>query len=119
MRQDEDGEHRTSMRPTRLQLIIALPFLISIGMAPALGEESYSYEEQEACTSDAFRLCSEFIPDVSRITACLQSKQDKLSTRCAKMFTPGRDRHLNEPGQQPSRDSSSRKTISPEQGDAE
>ncbi len=94
------------LMPMKLRVIFAVPILIGMGAVPALSDEGYSYEEQEACTSDAFRLCSDLIPDIPRITACMQSKRDQLSPRCAKMFAPGRDRHLNEPGQQPYHDKS-------------
>jgi hypothetical protein len=89
------------MIPAKLQLVIAVPLLSTLAMAPALSGDGYSFEEQEACTSDAFRLCSEFIPNVNRITTCMQAKQDQLSPRCAKMFAPDRDRHLNDPDQRP------------------
>ncbi len=82
------------------KLLIASLALSAMINAPALGQ-SYSYEEQEACTGDAFRLCSEFIPDIPRITSCMYAKRQQLSPRCAKMFTAGRDRHLGEQRQQP------------------
>jgi hypothetical protein len=98
--------------PAKWPLIIAGPFLSTLPIAPALGGDGYSFEEQEACTSDAFRLCSEFIPDIPRITKCMQAKQDQLSPRCAKMFAPDRDRHLNDPDQQ-SRDQPQRNQAQP------
>jgi hypothetical protein len=87
-----------------LRLIIAPALFSAIGAAPTLAQEGYSYEEQAACTADAFRLCSEFIPDIPRITACMEAKRDQLSSRCAKMLEPGRDRHLNDSHQQPAHD---------------
>jgi len=89
------------MALAKLRLFIALPVLSTLAMATASNGQDYSFEEQEACTSDAFRLCSELIPDIPRITACLQAKRDQLSPRCAKMFVPNRDRHLNDPNQRP------------------
>jgi hypothetical protein len=89
------------MTLAKIQLVIAVPFLSALAMTTALGGQGYSFEEQEACTSDAFRFCSEFIPDIPRITTCMQAKRDQLSPRCAKMFAPDRDRHLNDPDQRP------------------
>jgi hypothetical protein len=91
---------RASMMPKKLRLIIASSVLSAIWMTPALSE-GYSYEEQEACTGDAFRLCSEFIPDIPRITACMEAKRDQLSPRCAKMFEGDHERHLDEPHMHP------------------
>lgn len=41
-----------------------------------------SPEVQQACTPDAMRLCSEFIPDVAKITACMHEKHGLLSVTC-------------------------------------
>jgi len=86
--------------PRRLQLFLALPVVSMLGSAPALSA-GYSYEEQEACTGDAFRLCSDYIPNIPRITACMQAKRDQLSPGCARMFEPGRERHMDDPEQHP------------------
>ena len=61
------------------------------------GAQGYSIQEQEACTGDAFRLCQSAIPDIPRITACLEGKKAELSPGCQRMFDPGRDRHLDAP----------------------
>ncbi len=41
-----------------------------------------SPDAQQACTPDAMRLCSEFIPDVPKITACMKRKYGQLSPAC-------------------------------------
>jgi hypothetical protein len=38
------------------------------------------------CSGDAMRLCSAYIPDVDRITACMVSKHDELSDGCKAVF---------------------------------
>jgi len=38
-----------------------------------------SIEERRACTSDAVRLCREFIPDPGKIAACLTARKAELS----------------------------------------
>lgn len=50
------------------------------GQAAAGGEVSQS--ARQACTPDALRLCSDYIPDVGRITACMKAKYAQLSTPC-------------------------------------
>ncbi|XIA65143.1 hypothetical protein ACFIOY_01525 [Bradyrhizobium sp. TZ2] len=40
----------------------------------ASASQAYTPEQEQACTGDAFRLCSSEIPDVSRVTACMVAK---------------------------------------------
>ena len=47
---------------------------------------AYTFEEQEACSGDAFRLCSSEIPDVDRITACMVQNREQLSPGCRVFF---------------------------------
>jgi len=95
--------YRDMAQSVKSPFIFLFPILSILGTASAWSESSYSFEEEQACAGDAFRLCAEFIPDVSRITACMEAKQDQLSPRCAKMFVAGRERHLDGPDQQSSR----------------
>ena len=37
---------------------------------------------RQACTPDAMRLCSDVIPDVARVTACMKAKYSQLSPAC-------------------------------------
>lgn len=39
-------------------------------------------EAQQACTPDAMRLCSDVIPDVAKVTACMHAKYSQLSQPC-------------------------------------
>ena len=47
---------------------------------------AYTPEQEQACTSDAFRLCSSEIPDVARVTACMAAKKSQLSPGCRAQF---------------------------------
>ncbi len=49
-----------------------------------------SPDVQQACTPDAMRLCSEFIPDVAKITACMKAKHAQLSATCITAMRGGR-----------------------------
>jgi len=42
---------------------------------------------REACTHDAFRLCSDAIPDVGRTKACLAKNRSGLSPLCRAAFS--------------------------------
>ncbi len=47
---------------------------------------AYTLEQQELCAGDAMRLCSSDIPDVDRITACMERQRDSLSEGCKAIF---------------------------------
>jgi hypothetical protein len=44
---------------------------------------------REACTHDAFRLCSDTMPDVGRTKACLARNRASLSSACKAAFGGG------------------------------
>ena len=63
---------------------IVLAFAVAIGgiaisASPGL---AFSSEAREMCTGDAMRLCSDEIPNVSRIAACMHRKRAQLSQGC-------------------------------------
>ncbi len=52
-----------------------------------IGQESRGTPEQRAaCAPDAFRLCSSYIPDASKIETCLRLKKSELSGPCRMVF---------------------------------
>jgi hypothetical protein len=79
------------MRAHRIILGIGLATgsIIATGQA-ALAQENQEYrgtmEQQMACTPDVWRLCSDQIPDVSAITACLRRNTPNLSDGCRAVF---------------------------------
>jgi hypothetical protein len=54
--------------------------IYAMGISGAAAQASD--ETRQACTGDAMRLCSDFIPDVPRITACMMRKRAQLSQGC-------------------------------------
>ena len=46
-------------------------------------------EQRAACTPDAFRLCSSYIPDPSRVEHCLRQNKADLSDACRSVFEQG------------------------------
>jgi hypothetical protein len=59
----------------------------SVSMWSSSGQ-AYTPEQEQACTGDAFRLCSSEIPDISRVTACMVAKKSQLSPACRSQFRP-------------------------------
>ena len=45
---------------------------------------------RQACTSDAMRLCSDFIPDEAKITACMHRKRAQIGPECRSAMAAGR-----------------------------
>jgi len=69
-----------------------LALLLATGLAAVLasGESrAYTAEQQQACTPDAFRLCSSEIPDIERVRACMVRNKSQLSPQCRAFFRPG------------------------------
>ena len=75
------------------QIALAIILALSAGTI-ALAETA---EEQQACTNDAFRLCSAEIPDVDRVTACMVRNQSQLSPGCRVFFRPSEDERAGAP----------------------
>lgn len=51
---------------------------------------------RQACTPDAMRLCSDVIPDVAKVTACMHAKYSQVSQACRvamRSESSGRARH--------------------------
>jgi len=68
-----------------------LTVLMLAGSAtPAAAQAS---DAAERCTPDVMRLCSEFVPDAGRITACLKAKRRQLTPSCATAMQPQSGKH--------------------------
>ena len=77
------------MRIVRFVCLLALLAGVSLcGLHRANAQASP--EVQQACTPDAMRLCSAFIPDVAKITACMKAKHAQLSATCITAMRGGR-----------------------------
>jgi hypothetical protein len=72
-------------RNFRLGLMLATG--LSFSILPTVGW-AYTQEEQQACSGDAFRLCSAEIPDVDRVTACMIRNKSQLTPECRVYFRP-------------------------------
>jgi len=75
-------------RIRRISLGASLGLVLAVGGTQAALAEEYrgTWEQQMACTPDVWRLCSDQIPDVNRIVACLQQNTSNLSSGCRAVF---------------------------------
>jgi hypothetical protein len=74
-----------AIRSRKFQLCLMLATAFSFSMLPGSGQ-AYTPDEEQACSGDAFRLCSAEIPDVDRVTACMVRNQSQLSPGCRAYF---------------------------------
>jgi hypothetical protein len=65
----------------------ALCFSVSYAMAEDGNSDQGTKEDQEACTPDVYKFCSNDIPDEKRIVNCLRTNLKKLSPACRKVFS--------------------------------
>jgi len=71
---------------------IVLSLALAIGSVGALQNVAFAqeyrgtWEQQIACTPDVWRLCSDQVPDVNRIVACLRQNTPQLSNNCRAVF---------------------------------
>jgi len=67
---------------------------VSMATAP-LPASAYTQADADACTADAFRLCSSAIPDANRVALCLSQNKRQLSSACASVFNRARGASTN------------------------
>jgi hypothetical protein len=79
----------SSIRSSHFQLCLMLAATLSLSLVlwPEAAR-AYTDEEQQACSGDAFRLCSAEIPDVERVTVCMVRNKSRLSPGCRVYFRP-------------------------------
>ena len=65
---------------------LALFVTAVVAGAAAAQENRGTAEQRAACTPDAFRLCSAYIPDPAGVEACLRLRKSDLSGACRAVF---------------------------------
>ena len=63
----------------------ALVVAASFSALSATSSFAFSAEAQQMCTGDAFRLCSDEIPNISKITACMYKHRDLAAQKSNKV----------------------------------
>ena len=74
-----------AIRSGDFQLGLMLATALAVSELPTAAE-AYTPEGQQACTGDAFRLCSAEIPNVDRVRACLHRNKAQLSPGCGSLW---------------------------------
>jgi hypothetical protein len=76
-----------AVRLRTFHFVLMFATVLPVSMWATAGQ-AYTPEEQQACSGDAFRLCSPEIPDVDRVTACMVRNKAQLSPGCRAFFRP-------------------------------
>jgi hypothetical protein len=76
------------MRTMRFVCWLALPVGIVLGSLAGASAQP-SNDAAQACTPDAMRLCSEFIPDREKVRLCMLHKRSQLSQECRTAMRAG------------------------------
>ena len=74
-----------AVRSRNFHFSLMLATALSVSMLPS-ASQAYTPEQEQACSGDAFRLCSADIPDVDRITACMIRNKSRLTPGCRAFF---------------------------------
>ena len=61
---------------------LALTAFMSASAAHAAG----TLEQRRACRADAKKFCGEYIPNVKKITACMEANKERLTPACRAQF---------------------------------
>ncbi|MES2602151.1 MAG: hypothetical protein V4602_15215 [Pseudomonadota bacterium] len=74
------------MTPPMTTARIAGAAIALLAAAPSTADAAGTPEQRRACRQDAMKFCSQFIPDVKRIKACMEKNVRKLSPPCRRQF---------------------------------
>jgi hypothetical protein len=69
-------------------LLLGLTWIAAAGPAAAQGTP----QQRAACEQDAYRFCSQYIPDENRTANCLRRHRVSLSPPCRALFSSRRRR---------------------------
>jgi hypothetical protein len=71
----------------RCASLLVMAVLSSYCVTSVVAQENRGTPEQQAaCASDAFRLCSSYVPDPTEVAGCLRQKRSELSGACRSVF---------------------------------
>jgi len=84
-----ESQNNWMLRPMPLAQWCVSLALLSATVSPAPSFSQGTLAQRVACTPDALRLCSAFIPNADEITTCLREKNAELSDACRTAFEAG------------------------------
>jgi len=79
---------------TRFRFICCLALLVGALLGRLDGAFAQG-DPHQVCQPDAMRLCSQFIPDVAKITTCMSAHYSQLSQECRLAMGGGGHKHAS------------------------
>ena len=73
-------------RLTRMIFACGAATVLVTLLAGSAAQAAGTPEQRRACRKDAMTFCRQFVPNVERITACMERNVSKLSPLCRKQF---------------------------------
>jgi hypothetical protein len=71
----------TTRTNTARKISFVIAFAISV-FSMSTASYAYTSEQAQMCTGDAFKFCSSEIPNIDKITVCMQKNKAQLSPGC-------------------------------------
>src|SRR6266702_7306231 len=90
-----ESQNNWMLRPMPLARWYVSLALLSATISPVPSFSQGTTAQRMACTPDALRLCSAFIPNADEITICLREKNAELSDACRTAFEAEMKQPLN------------------------
>jgi type II secretory pathway component PulL len=72
--------------PAVRRAALAASAMIVLAAAPSASHAAGTYEQRRACRADAMKFCRDYVPNVQRITACMERNIRRLSPQCRAQF---------------------------------
>jgi hypothetical protein len=72
---------------TMLSTAATACLLLSLALIATPAAAQGTPEQRAACEQDAYRFCSQYIPDERRTGNCLRANRVKLSPACRRLFS--------------------------------
>lgn len=76
----------TSVRFALLGVSLALTATAATAATASKSAQSLEDRRQAACYGDVQRLCGKDVPDVAKVTACMEGKRSLVSAPCSAMW---------------------------------
>ena len=94
---------RMRIRTARVNLQLVTGLAAVLGLALTLASlpaaaQQWTPKQRAACDPDAMRLCSQYVPDVQRVSDCMSHYRRYLSPACRAVFGGGQRRKLRRSG---------------------
>lgn len=75
-----------------MKIIVCVAAVVGTFLSSTYVAAQGTAEQKNACMDDAFSHCGEYIPDATKIEACLRKKIKIISPACANQFKPASQR---------------------------